>query len=88
MSNVFGKFVLIVETPFYVEKFKIKHLQECCSLMSNFEIEIPVCVNLRNYLVDKVVVQMGQMGLVAVDLVAGTCQAVVGAKKKYLLMHN
>ena len=51
--------------------------------MSNFEIEIPVCVNLRNYLVDKVVVQMGQTGLVAVDLVAGTCQEVAGAKKKY-----
>ena len=27
---------------------------------------------------------MGQTGLVAVDLVACTCQEVVGAKKKYL----
>ena len=62
-------------------KFKIKHLQDCCSLMSNFEIEIPVSINLRNYLVNKAAVQMGQTGLVAVDLVAGTCQEVVGAKK-------
>ena len=43
-----------------------------------------ILVNLRNYLVNKVAVQMGQMGLVAVGLVAGTCQEVVGAKKKYL----
>ena len=62
-------------------KFKIKHLKECCSLISYFEIEIPV--NLRNYLVNKVAVQMAQMGLVAVDLVACTCQEVAGAKKKY-----
>ena len=32
---------------------------------------------------------MEQMGLVAVDLVAGTFQEVVGAKKKYLcIFHN
>ena len=43
--------------------------------------EILVFTNLRNYLVNKAAVQMGQMGLVAVDLVAGTCQEVVGAKK-------
>ena len=75
-------------TPFYVAKFKIKHLQDCCSLMSKFEIEqgplmvlwlkYQLCINLRNYLVNKVAVQMGQKGLVAVDLVA---EVVVGAKK-------